>query len=129
MIVLVLTAAPAGLRGDLTKWLLEVNPGVFVGNPSTRIRDELWTRTTVEVKEGRALLIYSSDSEQRLRFKVHKHHWKPVDLDGLTLIKRPVSGETNRDRRTGWSAARGMQRSKRPAWRRQYEQTDPPDTV
>ena len=45
MIVLVVTACPAGLRGDLTKWLLEVTPGVFVGTPSARVRDLLWDRT------------------------------------------------------------------------------------
>ncbi|AEE44662.1 type I-E CRISPR-associated endoribonuclease Cas2e [Cellulomonas fimi] len=45
MIVLVLTACPAGLRGHLTRWLLEVSAGVFVGHTSTRVRDELWNRT------------------------------------------------------------------------------------
>ena len=31
MIVIVLSACPVSLRGDLTKWLLEINPGVGVG--------------------------------------------------------------------------------------------------
>ena len=31
MVVIVLTACPAGLRGHLTRWLLEISPGVFVG--------------------------------------------------------------------------------------------------
>ena len=39
MMTLVLTACPAGLRGDLTKWLMEISPGVFVGRPSARVRD------------------------------------------------------------------------------------------
>lgn len=29
MIVLVVSAVPAGLRGDLTKWLMEISPGVL----------------------------------------------------------------------------------------------------
>lgn len=42
MTVIVLIAAPEGLRGHLTRWMVEVNAGVFVGNPSRRIRDRLW---------------------------------------------------------------------------------------
>jgi hypothetical protein len=38
---------------------------------------------------GRALMVYSVHSEQRLSFKVHGHHWKPVDYEGITLIRRP----------------------------------------
>ena len=44
MIVIVLSACPVSLRGDLTKWLLEINPGVFVGRVSARIREKLWAR-------------------------------------------------------------------------------------
>ena len=45
MMVLVVTACPAGLRGDLTKWLMEIAHGTFVGKPSARIRELLWQRT------------------------------------------------------------------------------------
>jgi len=34
MVVLILSAAPASLRGAMTRWLLEVSPGVFVGHLS-----------------------------------------------------------------------------------------------
>ena len=44
MVVVVLTACPTGLRGDLTRWLFEVAPGVFVGHVSARIRERLWER-------------------------------------------------------------------------------------
>ena len=67
MIVLVVTACPAGLRGDLTKWLTELTPGTFVGTPSARVRDLLWDRTVELVKDGRALLVYSSNNEQGVR--------------------------------------------------------------
>lgn len=38
MTVIVLVAAPPGLRGHLTRWMVEVQAGVFVGNPGRRIR-------------------------------------------------------------------------------------------
>jgi CRISPR-associated protein Cas2 len=37
MIVLVVTACPVCLRGHLTRWLLEISPGVFVGKVTTRV--------------------------------------------------------------------------------------------
>ena len=119
--VLVVTAAPAGLRGELTRWLLEIDAGVFVGNPSARVRDELWKRTKESIRDGRALLVYRANNEQQMRIETHRHHWTPVDLDGLTLMRRPLpsDGETGFARRgTGWSNARGRQRSLRPSWRR-----------
>ena len=45
MMVLVVTACPGGLRGDLSKWLIELTPGTFVGRPTARVRELLWERT------------------------------------------------------------------------------------
>lgn len=119
MIVLVVTACPEGLRGDLTRWLLEISPGTFVGNVSAKARDALWERTCSYAGSGRAILVYSSNSEQRLRFKVHKHDWKPVDIEGLTLMMRPLpsSSKNGTQRSTGWSKARTQMRSRNPSWR------------
>ena len=91
MMVLVLTASPAGLRGDLTKWLLEISPGVFVGNVNAKIRESLWKRVTTLCREGRALLVYSSNNEQGLEFLVHDHGWEPVDIDGHSRLSVEVS--------------------------------------
>lgn len=111
MMVLTVTAVPAGLRGDLTKWLMEIAPGVFVGNPSARIRDLLWERTRELSKDGRALLIYSANNEQGMEFRTHRHSWQPTDFDGITLMMRPNEKDTpDSPRRTGWSTARHARR-------------------
>ncbi|MBV7282297.1 MULTISPECIES: type I-E CRISPR-associated endoribonuclease Cas2e [unclassified Corynebacterium] len=112
MIVLVVTACPAGLRGDLTKWLMEIAPGTFVGTPSARIRDLLWDRTVGLCKDGQALLVYSADCEQGFEFRTHRHKWMPRDFEGLTLMVRPGATDTPR-RRTGWSNARRQRRTYR----------------
>lgn len=105
MMVLVVTACSAGLRGDLSKWLIELTPGVFVGRPSARIRDLLWERTTELCKDGRALMVHSAANEQRMEFKTHRHHWEPTDFDGITLMRRPAKSK-QAPRKTGWSQAR-----------------------
>ena len=70
MVVIVLTACPVGLRGDLTRWLLEISPGVFVGHLDARVREKLWERIVELSKNGRAIMVYSARNEQHLAFKV-----------------------------------------------------------
>lgn len=94
MIVLVLTACPPGLRGQLTRWLLEIAPGVFVGHVTPRIRAHLWARVRELTSTGRALMVYQQRSEQRLAFEVHQHDWVPTDFDGMTLMLRPSPPES-----------------------------------
>ena len=116
MVVFVLTACPPGVRGDLSRWLLEVAPGVFVGHVSARVRERLWARVTELVKEGRAILVYSARNEQHLAFEVYQPDWRPVDCEGASLIKRPVGTDdaTMFGAMTkGWSSASTCHRARR----------------
>lgn len=88
MTVVVLTAVPPGLRGHLTRWLLEISPGVFVGNISARVRELMWQRVVEFARDGSALMVYTARNEQRLTFEVHGHDWEPVDFDGIALMRR-----------------------------------------
>ncbi|KFZ77082.1 CRISPR-associated protein Cas2 [Amycolatopsis sp. MJM2582] len=107
MTVIVVTACPVGLRGHLTRWLLEISPGVFVGKVSARVRTLMWQRVIDMVKTGRAIMVYNADNEQGLAFEVHAHDWTPVDFDGINLMLRPAPRQTpiTGDRKTGWSNA------------------------
>lgn len=114
MVVVVLTACPAGLRGHLTRWLLEISPGVFCGRVPARVRDQLWGRILDMAKDGRALMVFTKQGDQGLDFRVHRHDWEPVDLDGVTLIRRPPEGVTQTPTlRTGWSKASQRRWSKK----------------
>lgn len=88
MVVLSLTDVPKSLRGDLSKWMIEINTGVFVGSFSARVRDELWERVCENIKNGRATMVYSVRGEQGMDFRVHNTARKPVDYDGIKLIKQ-----------------------------------------
>lgn len=91
MTILILTAVPPGLRGHLTRWLLEISPGVFIGHISTRVRDLLWQRTIEHKRVGRAVMAHTARNEQRFTFKVSGHDWRPVDFEGITLIQRDIN--------------------------------------
>ena len=107
MVVITLTDRPPALRGDLTKWLFEINVGVYVGQVSARVRDELWKRIIDNVKVGRVTMVYQTNNEQRIGFRVHNSHWKPIDFDGLTLMMRPVDESSHLPKRLkpGYSKA------------------------
>ena len=112
MIVVVLTACPAGLRGDLTRWLLEISAGVFIGKVSARIREHLWERILTTCSDGRALMVYTTNNEQGFDFKVHRHEWEPVDYDGVQLIRRVSTAQKFAPKR-GWSNASKYRRARR----------------
>lgn len=109
MTVIVLTNCPAGLRGLLTRWLLEISPGVFIGGPTARVRDALWAEVRQYAGNGRALLAYNTNNEQGFAFQTHDHKWHPVDHEGLTLIHRPSQNPpavpATAPGQTGWSKA------------------------
>lgn len=85
-----MTDCPPRLRGDLSKWLQEVNTGVYVGNVNARVRDAIWERVCENLKNGRATMVFSANNEQRMDFRVHNTSWKPVDYEGIQLIRRPL---------------------------------------
>lgn len=89
MTVVVLIAAPEGLRGHLTRWMVEVAAGVFVGTPSARVRERLWETLAQRIGGGQAVMIEPSDNEQRWTVQTAgRDRWYPVDYDGLILSAR-----------------------------------------
>ena len=89
MTVIVLIAVSDGLRGHLTRWMVEVSAGVFVGNLNPRIRDILWKTITSKVANGQAVIINQSRNEQGWTMRsVGAERWHPVDFDGLILSGR-----------------------------------------
>lgn len=90
MIVIMLSDCPPKVRGDLSKWLCEINTGVFVGNVSSRVREEVWQRICENIKSGQATMVFSAPGEQKMDFRVHNTTWEPVELDGIKLMRRPL---------------------------------------
>lgn len=91
MIVLCVVNCPPGLRGDLSKWLSEVNTGVYIGKLSAKVRDELWSRVCDSIRSGQATMVYSTNNEQGYAFKTHNTTWIATDYEGITLMKMPLA--------------------------------------
>lgn len=89
MVVITMTNCPPKLRGDLSKWLCEINTGVYVGQISARVRDALWDKICESINDGQATMAYSALNEQHLEFCTHNSIWKVKDFDGIKLMQRP----------------------------------------
>ena len=89
MVVVVLVAAPSALRAHLTRWMVEVQAGVFVGHPPQRVRDAFWRTLVERVGDGQAVMIEPARNEQGWSVRTAgRDRWSPVDFDGLTLVAR-----------------------------------------
>ncbi|MCS6883968.1 MAG: type I-E CRISPR-associated endoribonuclease Cas2e [Acidobacteriota bacterium] len=95
MLVIILEKVPASVRGELTRWMLEVKTGVFVGNLSALVQDTLWKMIKTKVKDGGAILICKAASEQGFSIEMFGDTSREVvNFDGLQLIRvRSASDE------------------------------------
>ena len=69
-VVIASSSIPDHLGGYLSRFLSEVNTGVFVGNVSRKVRDHLWQRCAVAVKDG-SLTMINPDSTREQGFAVN----------------------------------------------------------
>lgn len=90
MIVMILEKVPASARGELTRWLVEVKTGIFVGHVSARVRDKLWEKCCATKKAGGVTQIWSTNTEQRFQMRMSGDTSREiVDYEGLQLIRIP----------------------------------------
>lgn len=88
MVVVITDCASEKIRGNLTKWFLELKPGVFVGNINARVRELVWQEVVIESNLQGAILIYSDSNEQGFSMKMTGFPKRQIiDLDGLKLVK------------------------------------------
>lgn len=95
--MITMTNCPPRLRGDLSKWLCEINTGVYVGNVSSRVRDALWDRVCQNLKNGQATMVFNTAGEQKMDFRTHNTVWEAVDFDGIKLMRRPLPEKETED--------------------------------
>lgn len=87
MTVIVMECAPESVRGELTRWFLELKPGVFVGNVNVRIRELLWKRICETDAATGSVMVFSASNEEGFEMKVFgEPKRKVIDFEGIQLI-------------------------------------------
>jgi CRISPR-associated protein Cas2 len=91
MVVMILERVPSGLRGKLTRWLLEPRAGVFIGTVSAEVRERLWNLSRQKGgRKGAGILVYSSNTEQGFRVQSFGDGSREmIDCEGLQLVRKP----------------------------------------
>lgn len=87
MTLIAMDKAPEAVRGELTRWFLELKPGVFVGKVNARIRELLWERLCVESPANGAVMAYSAANEQGFELRFFGAPKRKVkNFEGVQLI-------------------------------------------
>ena len=87
MVVVLMEKVSPALRGEITRWMLELRPGVFVGNVSAMVREKLWEMICQKLKGGAVTLLHSAANEQGYKIRTFGETTRKVkDFDGLQLI-------------------------------------------
>ena len=92
MIVVVSAAAiPEHLRGYVSRFMVQVDANLFVGNLTPKIADAIWS-DLIRYSGCGSITMVREDRSQELEFSVATHGprraFVPVDLDGLMLMSR-----------------------------------------
>ena len=94
MVVMIMESVPVSLRGELSRWLIEPHPGVFLGHLTAMVRDRLWERACAASRDGGIIQMWTTNNEQRFAVRVHGNTRREiVDMDGLQLVRRPLTTE------------------------------------
>lgn len=89
MVVIVLEKVSDSIKGELSRYLLEVKSGVFIGNINANVTEILWGKITDDLGKGNAILIRSNASEQGYFIRSAGSSRKIInDFDGLSLITK-----------------------------------------
>ena len=90
MIVMILEKVTTGLRGELTRWLIEPHTGVFVGHVSARVRDALWEKALKRKRSGGVIQIWNTNTEQRFKIRMAGETKRNlIEVEGLQLVQIP----------------------------------------
>lgn len=90
MTILILERVSPSLRGDLSRWLVEIQAGVFIGRVNEVVREALWERVTNRADDGTVLLVWRMNNEQGFDMKSWQpKQYVPINIEGLWLTMRP----------------------------------------
>jgi CRISPR-associated protein Cas2 len=88
VVVMIFEKVPPGLRGELSRWMIEPSTGVFVGRVSALVRDKLWDKCQERLRDGGVIQVYSMNNEQGFQVRSAGITSRQlIDFEGLMLVK------------------------------------------
>ena len=94
--ILITEKFPASLRGEITRWMIEVKSGVFIGTLSRLVRDLLWEKISKNILKGGAIFIEPAANEQKYQIKsIGSFSRTSRNFEGINLMTIPTAPSTN----------------------------------
>lgn len=113
MIIVVLSLAPESTKGVVSRYLMEIAPGTFIGSLNAKIRDQLWDFIRGNLKSGNAIMAFNDNSMIGHEIRTQNLSRRTIeDFDGVPLIRIITEGNLENASKTGWSKQHRMARSK-----------------
>ena len=87
MLVIVTEAVPDRLRGYLSRWLIQVRAGVFLGDYSQRVCEMLVDTIQENIETGNVVVAWTTNNESGFDFETFGQNRRiPTELDGMKLV-------------------------------------------
>jgi CRISPR-associated protein Cas2 len=86
--VIVVERVALPLRGELSKWMLQIGTGVFVGKLSIPVRSRLWRMACSRSGSGSVVMVERTDGEQGYTVRFWgTPRYVAEDYEGLLLVR------------------------------------------
>ena len=87
--LIALERVPVGVRGDLTRWMLQPASGIFVGDLSAEVRMRLWARVCAFKRTGACVMVVAARNEQGFVLRQSgDRSVELIDIEGFALVRR-----------------------------------------
>jgi len=88
MVIMLLEKVSVSTRGELSRWLMEVNTGVYIGHVSAMVRDCLWEKCIGIKGNGSVFQAWTTNNEQHLNMRLSGSKKRQIiNREGLWLVQ------------------------------------------
>jgi CRISPR-associated protein Cas2 len=100
MLVMILEKVPASLRGELSCWLIEAHPGIYIGHVSAMVRDQLWDKCCTKMSGGSVFQAWNTNNEQHFDMRTYgRMGYELVEMEGLKLMRKSIEKNQQKKKR------------------------------
>lgn len=101
--VITLSKVKNSLKGDLTKWMQEIDTGVYIGNFNSKVRENLWQRIKENIDDGSATMSFAYRNEIGYDFKTINTDRDIVYFDDIPLVMNKIELKEEKKTKHGFS--------------------------
>jgi CRISPR-associated protein Cas2 len=88
MVIMILEKVSVSTRGELSRWLMEVDTGTYIGHISAMVRDRLWDKCISIKGNGSVFQAWSTNNEQHFNMRLSGSKKRQiVNWEGLLLVQ------------------------------------------